>query len=68
MLKKRYESLLEEQQREIEALTEKANIFDEIRQKEYSEAKRSLGRLWSDEMTGLSIPSLSKLVKNYGRH
>ena len=68
MVKSKYESLLAEQQREIEALKEKADIFDEIRQKEYSEAKLSLGRLWHKSMENLSIPVLLKLVKDYGRH
>ena len=67
MNKSKYEKLLEQKERENELLKEKADIFDEIRSDEFNSAKRSLGRLWDDSMTKLSIPALQKLVKNYGR-
>lgn len=57
-----YQKLLAEREKEILAIKPKADAFEQLRQAEIEEAKKSLGEKWDDEYQNLSIPALRKTM------
>ena len=55
-----YQKLLAERDKEIQSIKPKADAFEQLRQVEIEEAKKSLGDKWDDEYQSLSIPALRK--------
>jgi hypothetical protein len=55
-----FQKLLAEREKEILAMKPKADAFEQLRQVEIEEAKKSLGDKWDDEYQTLSIPALRK--------
>lgn len=55
-----YQKLLAERDKEIQSIKPKADAFEQLRQAEIEEAKKSLGDKWDDEYQSLSIPALRK--------
>lgn len=57
-----FQKLLDERDKEILAIKPKADAFEQLRQAEIEEAKKSLGEKWDDEYQTLSIPALRKTI------
>ena len=57
-----FQKLLAERDKEILAIKPKADAFEQLRQVEIEEAKKSLGEKWDDEYQNLSIPALRKTM------
>ncbi len=57
-----YQKLLAEKEKEIESMKPKASAFEQLRQVEIEEAKKTLNDKWDDEYETLSIPALRKTV------
>lgn len=55
-----FQKLLSEREKEIQSMKPKADAFEQLRQAEIEEAKKSLGDKWDDEYQSLSIPALRK--------
>jgi hypothetical protein len=55
-----FQKLLAEREKEILAMKPKADAFEQLRQVEIEDAKKSLGDKWDDEYQTLSIPALRK--------
>lgn len=57
-----FQKLLAEREKEIQSIKPKAEAFEQLRQAEIEEAKKSLGEKWDDEYQNLSIPALRKTM------
>lgn len=57
-----FQKLLAEREKEIQLIKPKADAFEQLRQAEIEEAKKSLGEKWDDEYQNLSIPALRKTM------
>lgn len=58
--------MLRDQAKEIEALKEKADMYEVIRCEEIESCKKSLGGVWQEGYKILSIPTLRHLAKSHG--
>lgn len=60
------QKLLDAKEKEIEELTKtlkpKADAFEQLRQSEIEDAKKTLGDKWDDEYSNLSLTALRKMV------
>lgn len=57
------QKLLDAKEKELESIKVKADAFEQLRQAEIEEAKKTLGDKWVDEYENLSLPTLRKTVQ-----